>query len=194
MRCPYCQSPLAEESDVCPSCQLNLPSLSSLLGAPSRIQKGLTDPQRVVRGKERQRITELMIEIHTYFPQINVFILLNAFHKDYPLATSLFWLFNKSHICPVDQKRGDNYTVLLGIDTLLGRMSVTMGYALEPFFTQKSLDFLLKESQRPLQSKAYGEAILIFLERFRDFLIGVAQDLPNMLGLPRESIIEESLF
>ena len=188
MQCPYCQASLTEASSECPSCQLSLQSVSALLGPVPRLGKGLIDTLSVIEKGQHKQIIRALDNLSDRFPQVEMHVLITKFDPQYPLSTHLFWLFNQGEFCASDRKDGENHSILLGLDPQQGRIGLIVGYGLEPFLAQKSLDHMLKKAQPSLGNTNPTKAILTVIDCLDHHMEGVCNDLKQAPDLDQANV------
>ncbi len=184
MQCPYCHAPLTETSPECPSCKLTLQSAHALLKPMPRFAKGLSDNLGTLDKSSRKKICRALNNLSRRFPQVEMHVVLQKFNRDYPIGTQLFWLFNQGEFCTSDRKGGKNHSILLGLDPKQGVIGLIVGYGLEPFFPQKTLDHTLEKAQPCLGAGDFAQAILKIIASLDQFMEGICDGLEETLGIP----------
>lgn len=183
MQCPYCRSPLNENSKECPSCLLSLYTANSLLAPLPRTARGLTDTVGVLEKGADKKINRALNALERKFPQVDMHVLLRKFDGQFPLSTHLFWLFNQGDFCADNQKGGKNHAILLGLDPKSGKIGLIVGYGLEPFLPVKALDHTLEKAQPSLASGDFAQAIITVIEALSHLMKGICSNLDNTLGI-----------
>ena len=164
---------MEEKSPSCPQCSLSLQTCDAILGPVPLLNRGLTDLTESLNKGEAKDLKAVISRFEQAFPSSQLNIVLRDFNIDFNLPTQLFWLFNKSGLSPIDHKGAKNQDFLIGLDPSTGRLALTVGYGLEPFFKTDTIAELL-ESARPLLEKG---KIAVALKQ----LIGeLSQTLPRL--------------
>lgn len=194
MQCPYCRTPLSETSEECSYCNLSLQSANALLGPVPRLTPGLNDTLCALDKKSRHKITKTLAKLSRRFPQVRMHVVTFDFDQKYSISTHLFWLFNQGIFCASDRKGGKNHTILLGLDTLQLRVGIIVGYGLEPFLAQKSLDQVLEKAHPLLNQASYSEAILRIIDEIYKLMEEVCNDLNELLDLDDKIISQQTEY
>lgn len=193
MQCPYCHTPLNENSKECPSCQLSLYAANTLLKPMPRTIRGLNDSRQVLAKGANKRITTAITALERKFPQVDMHIMVSKFDKKFPLATHLFWLFNQGDFCATNRKGGKNHSILMGLDYQSGKIGLIVGYGLEPFLPMKTLDHTLERAQPLLASGNFGMAIITVITSLSELMESICANLHEALGidLGEKEVIKE---
>ena len=89
---------------------------------------------------------------HRRFPQC----LFSVFVADLPRGTSVgeyaFWLANRARFSSVEHAQGDNFDLLLVVDTSGGAAALNAGYGLEEHLTEEDLQAALDAFATPMHS------------------------------------------
>lgn len=194
MQCPYCRTPLSETSEECSYCNLSLQSANALLGPLPRLLPGLNDTLGALGKKSRHQITKALAKLSQRFPQVSMHIITHEFDPNYSLSTHLFWLFNQGVFSAGDDIGGKNHAILLGLDISQRRVGVIVGYGLEPFLAQKSLDQVLEKAQASLDKATYGEAALTIIDEIYKLMEEVCNDLNELLDLKEKIIYQQTEY
>ena len=143
MHCPYCRTPLTENSPECPGCRLNLARASSLLGPVPGLESRLSDHASLLSTPERSRLLKRIDRFNRRFPQVRLQVLCRTFPTEQPFDLYQFWIFNLGRISNDLEKGGENRVILLTLDPDTRRSGIMVGYGLEPFMTESELDTVL---------------------------------------------------
>jgi len=189
MQCPYCQAALTETSEECPSCQLSLQSTNALLGPMPRLGKGLVDTLGVLERAAGKKITRALGKINQRFPQVEMHVLIGNFNPQYPLSTHLFWFFNQGEFCASNRKGAKNHSILLGLDPRQGRIGLIVGYGLEAFLPQKSLDDALEKAHPLLGENKIATAILTVIDTLDEFMETACDEVSESSSEDQQQIV-----
>lgn len=193
IQCPYCNTALTETSVSCPDCNLNLERANAVMGpVPMLSASGITDLTRRLLPAEEKHLHRTLQTFRRRFPQSQLFILLNEFTDHFPPASHLFWIFNAAGLSRVENKRGLNRDILIGIDPTRHWAGLIIGYGLEPFLGQEALDHILEQAIPCLEGGRISEAIDGMITHLGDLMEGVCRDLPSTLGLHSQLTVESA--
>jgi len=181
MQCPYCNTQLTETSEECSYCNLSLRSANALLGPVPHLTPGINDELSTLDKRARSKVSKALTTISRCFPQVSMHVVIRELDPDYSISTHLFWLFNQGLFCPSEDKGGKNHSILLGVDPIQGRIGIIVGYGLEPFLAQKSLDYVLKKAQPLLSNANYSGAILTIIDGVYDLMQKICEELKDIL-------------
>ncbi len=192
LECPYCRTPLTENTAACPKCHLDLSRAKIVLGpAPRLSHLGVSDFSGCLSDAEEKRIIRAVQHFQNRFPQSRLAIVFREFSPEFPLSAHLFWLFNSSGLASGDRKGGKNRDVLIGIDTARNVAGLTVGYGLEPFLGQEALDHLMRLAVPNFQAAEYADGVLEIVRGLSLLMEGVCRELRDMLGLDYDFAVEE---
>ena len=184
MLCPYCQTVLTETALDCPGCQMNLSRAAALLGPVPRLEKGISDDTRALSDKECSQLHKRIKAIEQRFPQITIQVVCHSFPLEHPFPLYIFWIFNMGGISTASDKAGDNRTVLLALDPVIGKSSLMVGYGLEPFLGEPALNHLLEVAEPAWIDQAWAEGIEKVLEGLEPLLESAIKEIGSSFDLP----------
>lgn len=155
--CPSCGDASTEESAACRSCGFEFASRLLPYEAPS-LRKFIDFDGHLTREdiKRGQRALE---KLRSYFPQVTFCTCIAAVPEGVSITEFGFWLFNQS--IPEGQRLVERrlHTILLNVDPVRGEAALTVGYGLDPFVDDASLERCLAKVRRLLARENYGRAI-----------------------------------
>ena len=162
------------------------------MGPVPGLTPGLNDTLCVLNKKSRHQITKALSRLNHRFPQVSMHIITRDFNPKYSISTHLFWLFNQDIFSASNHPGGKNHSILLGLDTSQQQAGIIVGYGLEPFLAQKSLDHVLEKAQASLSQSAYGEAVLTIIDQIYKLMEEVCNDLNELLDLEDKIIYQQT--
>jgi hypothetical protein len=188
MRCPYCRTRLTETAMECPKCVLTLDRASALLGAVPRLGRGVCDTTGSLNRADMQKIAKACGKLSWHFPQVTLNILLHEFPKEHPFDLHVFWIFNCGGFSAESTKGGENHSILLALDPVLGRSALTVGYGLEPFLSDDAMDHLLELSEPAWRAKDWLRGIMEIVAGLDRLLESAALGVAEGFGLEAQAM------
>lgn len=184
MLCPYCQTRLTETVQECPGCKMNLSRAAALLGPVPRLEMGISDDTQALDERDRRRLHKKIKRLETRFPQITVQVICHSFPVEHPFPLYVFWVFNMGGISKATHTAGDNHTILLALDPVVGKSALMLGYGLEPFLSEPALNHLLEVAEPAWNDKLWAEGIGIVLEGLEPLLESAAREIGSTFEIP----------
>lgn len=188
MTCPYCQSPVREDSPACPRCGLTMEKASAFFGTPPRLQPGVSDNAGVLSGAEARRLKRAIASFERKFPQAGFTAAFMALPRDTPGPAYTMWVFNRCHPGSGKTPGGGNRHVLLLVDTAGGGAWMTLGYGLEPFVGARHLQQCLDAARPHLAAGRWAEGAATAVAELDALLREIHTSLPRIFGLTPELI------
>jgi uncharacterized membrane protein YgcG len=192
MRCPACRHPALEHDPSCGQCGFSLDALGSLLGIPPRMDAPLADLASVLSASERRGALRAIHNLHQRFPQISFAAVMMEVSETVPSAVQAFWLFNRGSLFSAVEKGGDNHGVLLLLNTKREQASAMIGYGLEPFVGEMTLEVCLAAASGSLGKSQYGSAIEAFVRELERQMTGIIHQLPRTFGYNEGALWKET--
>lgn len=183
MRCPYCRTPLAEKSPECPSCKLTLSRVNGLLGPIPRLNEDVSDLLNLLPAADLKKVHKAIARLKWAFPQVQPHVLIHNFPADHPFELHVFWIFNGGGISIESARGGDNHTILLVLDPNQRRSALMVGYGLEPFIDDASIDQALEKSDAAWRANQWTRGILDAFEGIDQLLERAASNAAEAFGL-----------
>ena len=137
---------------------------------------------------ERTLILNSIELIEQSFPQVRIHICLGRLHPDTDPREFGFWLFNAS--VPPDQEAASHrpWSILLVMDRASGRASLTIGYGLDPFLSDRRLAACLGHATRNFSQGRYGQGTAACLRSLHTQLITSRRDACYIADKFRQSV------
>jgi len=178
MACPGCHGILSEAFDDCPRCGYSgRTAVAKFPFAAPPIERFI-DPVGYLSGDARQKIDKALGLLKRRFPQVCLSICIIDLVEETDPREFGFWMFNASEVRDEEDEKNRPWTILLIIDDQNGRVSVTPGYAIEPFLNEESWESLLRMERKHFYEKDYEVAVLRFIDGASQILkVGAARAL-----------------
>lgn len=164
MFCPGCREAIREPVEQCPGCCYSGASAVEKFPFAAPEFERFIDPGNHLGVEDCQKIDEALDSLGEQFPQPRFcFCVVDLAEETDPREFG-FWLMNASPVRGPVEERLRPWSVLLLIDHAQCRVSVTLGYAIEPFVSEESVSSLLRLEARSFLEGDYGSAILRFVK------------------------------
>lgn len=147
---------------------------------------GLTDPERILNGREQGRVRKALRRYERQLPQLEFHVALLSVPAEIKVGCFAFWLFNGSGVCSDLHKGGLNFHSLLLIDTDHCRAHLSVGYGLEPFVREEELSQVLHQGAEALSGELYAEAVDAVVEGAIQLWHAKGDLIPRAFGLRRK--------
>jgi uncharacterized membrane protein YgcG len=177
MKCPSCQAPFFGPVAQCPVCQLNVPRLDIKFGAVPRNAYLLTDHSRRLSRKDFAKVARLLSLFHRKFPQSIFSVFLTNEVAGGNIAEYTFWIANRARFSRVESVGPANFDLLLGIDAGSGTATLTIGYGLENYLTERDLECALAAASSAFHGRDFAGGIRLCVE----FMINRMRDIAKKL-------------
>ena len=188
MRCPACRQPALEHDETCSQCGFSLEALGPMMGIPPMLNGPLVDLAKVLSGSQRSSVYKTIQALHQRFPQVSFAAVMTDLLPEIPLTLHAFWLFNRGSLFSAVERGGDNHGVLLLIDTSSQRAVTMIGYGLEPFVSEMTLEVCLNAAAGSLAKEEYGPAIEAFIRELERQLTTLQHQIPRTFGLEEAGV------
>lgn len=183
MQCPYCQSPLLEDSPACPRCGLTLEKAGAFFGTAPRLIRGVSDSAGVLAAADVRKIKRAIVQFERRFPQTGFTVAFMELPADSPGATYAYWVFNRSNPAGELNQGCENRHLFLLVDTAGGGAWMTVGYGLEPFIGERHLQQCLERTRTPFAAGEYASGVIALLGEAESVFREVIGTLPRAFGL-----------
>ncbi|MDA0813930.1 MAG: TPM domain-containing protein [Verrucomicrobia bacterium] len=172
MKCPRCVQELHNGIGQCPHCGFSLAYLDAQFGEDAVVLERLTDAVDCIQPEMQQRIEDALDQFEKQFPQLFIAIYAGALPELTDIRQFAFWLLNRATVPSLDNSRPNENGALFVLDLNSMSVSMTLGYFIEPYFSDHELLTLLRQGHPDLQSGDYGSALLGILGNFSKLLKG----------------------
>lgn len=160
MFCPGCHRAVAEAVAQCPACGYSGGKAVDKFPFAAPEWQGVIDPDGHLGDGERREIEEATDRLRESFPQPRFCFCVVGLERETDPREFAFWLMNASPVRDAEEERRRLWSVLFLIDHAHHRVSVTPGYAIEPFLNEESWRSLLQWEVRSFLEGDYGTAIV----------------------------------
>lgn len=178
--CPGCRQAIREPVEKCPACGYSGASAVDKFPFAAPAMERFIDPDNHLDVSDLEKIDRVLNELEEDYPQVRFcFCLVDLVESTDPREFG-FWLMNASPVRSPVEERLRPWTVLVLVDHACGRVSITSGYAIEPFLNEEGWRSLLRLEERFFREGDYGSALLRF-----------AKGAANVLGEAEKRVSNE---
>lgn len=188
MRCPVCQQSLHEVSPACPHCSFDLTIAVQHLGMVPRLQPDVTDLAGMLTPGQTALLQEMIREKERRFPQLQFACVTLQIPPQVPLRAYTFWLLNRGSLVSAMEKGGDCRIVLFTLEMNQMQLCCMLGYGLEPFVNQSTLEQIVQSAQPLLARGDAAGAFQACLEHADLHLTAISRAIPAIYGLHEEKV------
>lgn len=171
MICPHCRAKLEAPPEACPQCKFNFsfcekafpfaaPPLSLVIDPTNLLPPGVEKDLRKAYQKVRKRA-----------PQVDISFCFVRLQEGVAIEEFGFWLHNSAP--GADERRA--WQLLVVGDLTSGRLTLTVGYALEPFIKTELWEAALQELAACIADNQWKEGLNGFLNDTRILLTAAWQ-------------------
>ncbi|MDB4407080.1 TPM domain-containing protein [bacterium] len=161
--CPSSFLKLDRVVTECPRCQFSGSVAVQRFPFPAPPMARFMDTGDVFDPKAREAISHRLTQLEKQFPQVRICLCALELPAHVDLREFGFWLFNASPVNEPAEAEKRPWTILLLLDPVIGRVSVTSGYAIEPFVRDDRWETLLRLEREFFFKQDYREAGLRFV-------------------------------
>jgi uncharacterized membrane protein YgcG len=183
MHCPACHQLLHEHSAACSYCGFDLAAAGRAFGEPPELEFPLSDLTGRLSLLAKRALREELLRMSRRFPQLSFAVVLASLNARTPLPAHAFWLFNTGGMTAPQEAGGMCRLVLLELDVPNARAACMIGYGLEPFVPQETLDSIADAALPDLEAGDPAAAVLAAMETARTAFATVSQTIPRAFGL-----------
>lgn len=183
MRCPVCQQAISEQAPQCAHCGFHIAQADRLFGNAPPLEPALNDFAKLLDDKERDKVVAQVERLENRFPQLRFSVVTTRLQKGTPYTGYMFWLFNRGRLVSHEQIGDQCRLILLGLDADLGRAFCMVGYGLEPFVPESTVQEFAQATLPALGEGNYLKAISTALETMETRLTAIAESLPKIYGI-----------
>jgi hypothetical protein len=164
MFCPGCRRATPDPVEQCPACGYSGASAVDKFPFAAPALDRFIDPDNHLAVEDCEKIDRALNELEKEYPQVRFsFCLVDLAEATDPREFG-FWMMNASPVRGPVEERLRPWSVLLLVDHAYCRVSVTAGYAIEPFLDEEEWRSLLRLEERYFREGDYGSAILRFVK------------------------------
>ena len=159
MKCPRCQASVIPEQTICSACGFSATLLHNYLGNQWVRLERITDAAHCLRLEDTRRAEIILDDFERSFPQAFFAVYLGSLPNNLNVAELGFWLLNQGAFNTHSVSRRNDFGIVLVVDPAAHTASITLGYAIEGRFSQKTIGKIMQTVGNHLSKGAYGEAI-----------------------------------
>jgi hypothetical protein len=186
--CPGCHLALGEPAPTCPHCGYNGWScVEKFPWIPPALERFM-DVDGRFDAADLAMIDKAIEPIETHLPQVRVHVCLGRLYGDTDPREFGFWLFNASVPPDAEATSHRPWSILLVIDRTSRRASLTIGYGLDPFLSDRKLALCLEAGQRDYARGRYGHGTAACLRKLHTALTTAQRDAHYIAVKVRQSI------
>ena len=182
MACPGCHATLAVPVDECPRCGYTGHHAVSRFPFKAPVIERFIDPQGHLEESDRTKIDKSLSDLAKGFPQPRICFCIVDLPEVIDPREFGFWMMNASEVDGPEEEKLRPWTILLVIDDINGRVSVTSGYAIEPFLDEEEWAALIRKEREFFFARHYGSAALKFIMGAKAILTRSAQRIEKKLS------------
>lgn len=182
MHCPACRQRITETEASCLQCGFSLEALATQMGIPPQLSPPVADLARVLGGSGRRSLINSIQFLEQRFPEVSASVVIAEVPKGLKPEVYAFWLFNRANLFSAVERGGDNHGLLLLIDPQTSLALATVGYGLEPFVSELTLEKCLRPAVPYLAKQKFAEAGVAFFREIERQFTELTQQLPNVFG------------
>lgn len=170
MSCPSCHLTLQEAVEKCPRCDYTgQVSMARFPFAAPALERFI-DPEQFLSEGDRGRINRSLNTLSKKFPQVRLCFCILNLSEGVDLREFGFWLLNASPVNGPEEAKMRPWTILIIVDDLNGNISVTPGYAIEPFLSDQAWNLLMRKERQFFFARDYVTAFLKLIEGTKEIL------------------------
>ena len=186
--CPGCHFALKEITPACPQCGYNgWTSVEKFPWIPPPLERVMDVDDRL-SASERRQLDQAIEPLEQTLPQVRVHICLGKLHPDTDVREFGFWLFNASVPADIEAASHRPWSILLVIDRASRRASLTIGYGLDPFLSDRRLSTCLEAATPHFKNGRYGRGTAACLTKLHTVLATAQRDSAYISAKFRQSV------
>jgi uncharacterized membrane protein YgcG len=184
MKCPYCRAPLPGAVAECPHCGLSMQELDFRFGAVPRHEPFVTDQAGELKPGEIRELRTLLRLFMWKFPQSVFSVFLTNQVPEGAISEYTFWLANRVHFAPSELIEGENFDLLLTVDTVSRSAGLIAGYGLEQYLNEGDLERALAGASGAFHARDFAKAIRVCVQNVMNRLREVEKGLEMKQTIP----------
>lgn len=170
MKCPRCHAKVGPEQHCCTECGFSATFLHHHLGNQWVRLERLTDAAHCLRLEDERRVEVVLDNFERRFPQAFFATYLGVLPNTLNVLELGFWLLNQGAFNTHSIHRRNDFGVVLVIDPGTRSVGISLGYAVEAYFTEVAMSHLLRLVASHVEKGAFGTAIETACQRCSDIL------------------------
>ena len=166
LSCPHCQLNLQDVAQTCPGCGFNLAECQKSFPFAAPPLALIIDPSSILPTGIEKDLKKNYRKFRKCTPQVDISFCFVRLQAGSPLEEFAFWLHNTAP----EAESGRAWQLLVVGDLTSGRLTLTSGYALEPFLKHELWEAALQEMAACFSDDEWKEGLNGFLTDARDLL------------------------
>lgn len=171
MFCPHCRAELENVAETCRGCGFNLNESQKSFPFVAPPLALIIDPSQLLPAGIEKDLHKPYRKFRKCTPQVDICFCFVRLQAESPLEEFAFWLHNMAP--GADHARA--WQLLVVGDLTSGRLTLTSGYALEPFLKQELWEAALQELAAYFSDEQWKEGLHGFLTDARNLLTAAWQ-------------------
>ena len=168
--CPGCHLALKDPAPNCPQCGYNGWScVEKFPWIPPPLERFM-DVDGRLSPDDLAMMNKVIEPIESNLPQVRIHVCLARLHAETDPREFGFWLFNASVPPDAEATSHRPWGILLVIDRASRRASLTIGYGLDPFLSDRKLTACLEAAQHDYARGRYGHGTATCLRKLHTAL------------------------
>lgn len=159
MKCPRCNEQVGPQQSCCGTCGFSATLLHSYLGNQWVKLERITDAAHCLRLEDSRRVEVILDDFERSFPQAFFAAYLGVLPNKLNVAELGFWLLNQGAFNTPSISRRNDFGIILIVDPAMHTACLTLGYAIEKWFTHNAVQRILQVVSNELAHGAFGMAI-----------------------------------
>ena len=171
MFCPHCRAELGNTAETCPGCRFNLEECQKSFPFAAPPLALIIDPSELLPAGIEKDLKKNYRKLRKCTPQVDISFCFVRLQVGSPLEEFAFWLHNTAPGAGPSRA----WQLLVVGDLTSGRLTLTSGYALEPFLKHELWEAALQEMAACFSDEEWKEGLNGFLTDARDLLASAWQ-------------------
>ncbi len=171
MFCPHCQAELDTTTETCPKCRFNLEECQKSFPFAAPPLALILDPSQFLPVGIEKDLKKSYRKLRKCVPQVDIAFCFVRLQVESPLEEFAFWLHNTAPGAGPARA----WQLLVVGDLTSGRLTLSSGYALEPFLKHERWEAALQEMAACFSDEEWKEGLNGFLTDARDLLASAWQ-------------------
>lgn len=182
MHCPACRQRITETEAACLQCGFSMEALASQMGIPPQLSPPVADRSRVLSAAAKRSVISSIQFLEQRFPEVTATLVIDEVPPNLKPEVYAFWLFNRANLFSAVERGGDNHGLMLLIDPQTSLALATIGYGLEPFVSELTLEKCLRPATLHLTKKKFAEAAVAFFREAERQFTELTTQMPLVFG------------
>lgn len=177
MACPACRYVLEAPAPKCPKCGYDGHVAVKKFPFEAPELTRVLDAGKLLTEEEEKVLLDRMGKVAKLLPQVRFFLCLVPLSEEVDLREFGFWLYNAARVPEGDQAK--EFGVLFLVDPKSKRMSVTVGYGLEPMVMDSEWKAVCQECRSEFFRERWVNGLERFLVESHNLLVRRGRELES---------------